>query len=135
MKKDTLLKKTQKHVRRWGVKHKDMIFRELGQQCFYCGQNNVDKLEIHHKEYKIGTEYVEILCQKCHHEFHRKEFLKRLLMIMKKNAQKSSEKYGIKTLDEYIKNLDKEINKIKVNIIPNVPLNGFPKENLEFEND
>ena len=125
------VRKKQRNIRQWAKEHRKEIFDAFGHKCAIC--NKKKDIEIHHKEYKVGIEYLQLLCRKHHSEFHRKEFRLRLLDIMKRQAIKSKEKNNTETIDQYIMDLEIEIQKLKskgIYIIPNVITGGLPKEDL-----
>lgn len=112
----------QRQIRNWAKKHKEEVYDVLGRVCNKCG--TADDLTIHHKEYEVGLEFLEILCQKCHRKFHDKETKKRLLMLTMDEIKKFSKSDSIMDLEKW---LQERINNIKVKIIPNIKMDGFEK--------
>lgn len=136
MKKRNSVQAYQREVRRWAKQHKLEIFEHHGKSCKKCGWLNERDLEIHHKEYKIGIDYVEVLCHRCHDEFHKQEFRLKLMGLMLKNAEKSKNKFKVTTMEEYINNLNKEIQRFKddgIYVVSNARIDGFPKSKWGME--
>ncbi len=111
------IKKLNRHkqhaqVRKWAKRHRDEIHEKFDNKCNQC--DSIKDLTIHHKKYEIGMENVEILCNKCHRKFHKKELKKKLLI----HTLEDTEKYGKGiTMEKYIENLKKRIEDIKVDVI------------------
>lgn len=133
MKRQTNRHKFQRKIRLWAKENKEMIFDTLGRKCAKCGDTEINNLEIHHKKYEEGIEHLEVLCFKCHDEFHAKELKLRLMSMMKKNAEKSRDKYGAITIEDYIEGLAQQIKKMEedgIYIIDNLRIDGLPKEKV-----
>ena len=114
-------KKIQRTVKRWATRNKEKVYDELGRFCNECKTS--EDLSIHHKEYREGIKYLEVLCQKCHRDFHDKEMRKRLL-IECLNEVKKFKGYSVKDLKEWLK---EKIDAIPVKVIPNLKIDGFEK--------
>ena len=108
----------QRSIRRWAKKHLEEIYRKLGQQCYDCGTR--ESLTIHHKQYKIGYEFVEILCDKCHKKFHRFETQKRMLTIFLSDIEEFEG-----DIEKYKDNLRERIEEIKVDLIEGLIIDGL----------
>lgn len=133
MKRETNRHKYQKKIRAWAKENKELIFDTLGRKCAKCPEIDINNLEIHHKEYKEGIEYVEVLCYKCHDEFHAKELRLRLMSMMKSNAERSRDEFGAITIQDYIDGLNRQIKKMEkegIYIIENLKIDGLPKEKI-----
>lgn len=122
--KPTNRRKEQRRIRRWAKDHQEEIYEALGRFCNEEKCKTTDDLTIHHKEYKKGLKYVEILCNKCHRSFHDKEMKKKLLIICMKEINSFNESDKISDLKIW---LQKKIDDIKVDIIPNLKIDGLPK--------
>lgn len=133
MKRRTNRHKFQRKIRLWAKENKEMIFNTLGRKCAKCGDKEMCNLEIHHKKYEEGIEHLEVLCFKCHDEFHTKELRLRLMVMMKKNAEKSRDKYRTVTIEDYIKGLSTQIKNMEeegIYIIDDLIIDGLPKEKI-----
>ena len=113
--------KTQRTIKRWAERHKEEIYDKLGRVCNKC--RVTEDLSIHHKEYKKDLKYLEILCQKCHRDFHEKETRKRLLIYCLEEVKKFKG-YSVKDLKEWLR---EKRDAIPVKIIPNIKMDGFEK--------
>ncbi|KKN69642.1 hypothetical protein LCGC14_0439450 [marine sediment metagenome] len=115
-------KKLQRNVRNWARRHQEQVYEALGRFCKDC--KATDDLTIHHKEYKTGLEFLEVLCNRCHRSFHEKETRKRLLTYVLEEVEKFEKSDSVEDLKLW---LIEKINKIPVKIIPNIILDGFEK--------
>lgn len=113
--------KRHENIRKWAKKHSEEIYDLYECKCHNCG--TINHLTIHHKQYKIGLQYVELLCNDCHREFHRKELKKKLLIIYLKETEKYPEYLN---LQEFKEILTAKIDSIRVDIIEDTPIDGLP---------
>ena len=112
------IKKLNKHrrhaqVRKWANKRREEIFNMFNNKCNNCPATT--ELTIHHKEYKIGYEFVEVLCNKCHRKFHKKELKKKLILYFINELKKYNKKDSVEFV---INRLQKQFDNILVQIIP-----------------
>lgn len=117
------IEKTNRHkkhreIRKWAERHKEEIFEKLGKKCNKCG--TTEDLTIHHKQYETGIENLEILCNKHHREFHKLETKKRLLTIFLGDVCSFKG-----SLEDYKKSLKERINKIPVDLIKGIKIDGL----------
>ena len=120
--KPSINQKFQRRVRNWGRKNRAKIYNALGEFCNKC--KATDDLTIHHNEYQIGLEFVEVLCHRCHKSFHVKETRKRLLTCVLEEVEEFDKGDSIEELKIW---LIEKINKIPVKLIPHIKFDGFPK--------
>lgn len=105
--------KLHREIRKWADRNREEILERFENKCVKCGATG--KLTIHHKEYKEGFEFVEVLCGKCHREFHRRETRKKLLLIILKDI----ERYECSTLlGDYYGDVKERFDAIEINIVP-----------------
>lgn len=109
-----------KQVRQWASKHKEQIYQNGDNKCVECKTS--EDLTIHHKQYIVGYEFVELRCNKCHRNFHRRELRKRLLTVMLHDAKKYKD---FVTLELYIKDLEHRIKQIPVEMIEGLDIEGL----------
>lgn len=114
----TIRQKEQRLVRKWGEKNRKEILDLFNNQCNQC--KSKEELTIHHNQYKIGFDFVEVLCNKCHRRFHRLETKKRLLTLFLEDISKFKG-----TIEEYRLNLRNRISQIPVELIKGIKVDGL----------
>lgn len=119
--------KVQREIRRWANKHSEEVYEALGRICNNQKCRATDDLTIHHKEYKKGIEYLEILCNRCHKKFHKQETAKRLLIYAMEEIEEFQNLHDTDSIVKLKEWLNDKINKIPVDIIPDLQMDGFPK--------
>jgi len=117
-------KREHEQVRKWAKSHKAEIFAAHGQQCEKCGEHSLSKLTFHHKEYKIGVEYVQVLCNKCHRAFHDLELRKKMLIFILHDFKVNNVSNDI-TIGQYKKQLWERINTMPVEIATGLGFQGL----------
>jgi hypothetical protein len=117
-------KKDHEKIRKWAKAHKEEIYAKYGKQCQKCGEHNISKLTFHHKQYIIGLEYIEVLCNKCHREFHDLELRKKMLIFILHDF-KSNNVSNDTTVGQYKKELWERINKIPIEIASGLGFQGL----------
>jgi len=115
----TLKQREIRSIRKWARKHQEEVYNKLGRKCAKCG--SVTQLTIHHKQYEKDINCLEILCSKCHREFHKLELKKRILCMLVDKICDSDRT----NLKEFKEDLIKEIDDIPVEFIKGIRLDGI----------
>ena len=117
--------KVQRNIRKWANKNSEKVYDTLGRFCNKC--KTTESLSIHHKEYKPGIEFLEILCQRCHRNFHNLETKKRLLICTLDEIELFQEIKTTDSLEKFREWLIRKIDAIPVKVIPDLEIDGFEK--------
>lgn len=120
--KKTSRQKWRNEVRRWALDKKEEIYNNFDNKCHICKLPH--HLTIHHLEYKKEIKCVQVLCSKCHREYHNKELLKKLLLFILEDLKRYDDNTKIM---EYKRDLQKRAESIEVNVLLDLKeLDGLP---------
>lgn len=138
--KEEMIKKSNRFkeiakIRRWATENKEEIFSKLGRKCTKCGEDNIEKITIHHQKYEKNMDCLRIWCNRCHREYHDLEMKKRLIHIMLSTVTSfkgESKSDSIEDLKEFLR---RRFEDVKVPMMEGVKIDGLPYEYIYINGD